>query len=248
MKLNLSHITSHDQLEKLEENNQLKEFIGEFIYGGIDGAITTFAVVAGAAGASLNPGIVLILGVSNLLADGLSMSIGDYLSTKSEKEKYDQIKAIETFETEKFPAEETAEIREIYQAKGFEGKLLDQIVTKITADKDLWVNEMMIGEHGLTEPDKNPLHSAGVTFGSFQIMGIIPLMPYVWAFVFQQSTDGLFFWSSIFTSVAFVIIGVLKSWANHASYLRGVVETVLLGGVAASVAYFVGKWLESLVV
>lgn len=226
---------------------KFKEFIGEFIYGGIDGAITTFAVVAGAAGASLNPGIVLILGVSNLLADGLSMSIGDYLSTKSEKENYDQLKAAETIETEKFPEAEKNEIRDIYKAKGFEGELLEQIIDTIISDQNLWVDEIMIGEHGLSEPEKNPLHSAGVTFGSFQIMGLIPLIPYVWAFTFDQPTEGLFFWSSLFTSVAFVIIGFLKSWVNRRSRLRGIIETVLLGGIAACVAYFVGKWLEAFV-
>lgn len=247
MKLKLAHITSHDQLETLDKKTKLKEFIGEFVYGGIDGAITTFAVVAGSAGASLSPGIVLILGLSNLFADGLSMSIGDFLSTKSEIDGYKKQVAVERFETEKFPLEETEEIREIYRAKGFDGELLEQITQKIISDQDLWVNEMMIGEHGMTEPDKNPLHSATATFGAFQLMGVIPLLPYLWALIFDQPSSGLFLWSSVFTSVAFVIIGALKSWTHQTSRLKGVLETLLLGGLAATVAYFVGKWLEALV-
>jgi VIT1/CCC1 family predicted Fe2+/Mn2+ transporter len=243
----LAKITSHDQIESLEKKSKIREFMGQFVYGGIDGAITTFAVVAGSAGASLSPGIVLILGISNLLADGLSMSIGDYLSSKSEIDGYKKIVAIETFETENFPTEETAEIRQIYRKKGFDGALLEQIVTKITSDKELWVNEMMVGEHGMTEPDKDPLHSAAATFGAFQIMGIIPLLPYVWALVLDKSPDGIFFWSSLFTSMAFVIIGAMKSWAHQTSQLRGILETLLLGGLAALVAYSVGKWLETLV-
>ena len=67
---------------------KLQEYLGEFVYGGIDGAVTTFAVVAGGFGADLDPGIIIILGFANLLADGFSMSIGAYLSAKSDNENY----------------------------------------------------------------------------------------------------------------------------------------------------------------
>src|SRR6478609_4089823 len=77
-----------------------KEYIGEFVYGGIDGAVTTFAVVAGATGADLEISVVIILGFANLIADGFSMSVGNFFSTKAERDSYDKHKAIEYWEIE----------------------------------------------------------------------------------------------------------------------------------------------------
>ncbi|MDP5172401.1 MAG: VIT1/CCC1 transporter family protein, partial [Bacteroidia bacterium] len=100
-----------------------QEYLGEFVYGGIDGSVTTFAVVAGAAGADLSLGVILILGFANLIADGFSMSVGAYLSTKSERDNYEKHRKIEYAEVETIPEIEKEEVRDIYRAKGFEGEL-----------------------------------------------------------------------------------------------------------------------------
>ncbi|MEO1655508.1 MAG: VIT1/CCC1 transporter family protein, partial [Bacteroidota bacterium] len=122
---------------------RFQDYLGEFVYGGIDGSVTTFAVVAGAAGANLPSSVVIILGFANLIADGFAMSIGSYLSTKSEKDNYEKHRKIEYWEVANWPDKEREEIREIYQAKGFEGELLEKVVETITADKDRWVDVMM---------------------------------------------------------------------------------------------------------
>ncbi len=157
----------HDEGRIHGENSifrRFQEYLGEFVYGGIDGSVTTFAVVAGAAGASLESSIVIILGFANLLADGFAMSIGSYLSTKSEKQNYEKHEAIEYWEVDNLPEKEREEIREIYQAKGFEGKLLEQVVDTITADKDRWVDVMMKEELEMSKETKSPLAMGGVTF------------------------------------------------------------------------------------
>jgi VIT1/CCC1 family predicted Fe2+/Mn2+ transporter len=82
---------------------KLQEYLKEFVYGGIDGAVTTFAVVAGGFGANLDTGILLILGFANLLADGFSMSVGAYLAAKSERDTYDKHEKIEYWEIENLP-------------------------------------------------------------------------------------------------------------------------------------------------
>ena len=114
---------------------KLQDYLKEFVYGGIDGAVTTFAVVAGGFGANLDTGILLILGFANLLADGFSMSVGAYLAAKSERDTYDKHEKIEYWEIENLPEIERAEIEEIYAAKGFKGELLQQVVDHICADK-----------------------------------------------------------------------------------------------------------------
>ena len=93
---------------------RIQDYLGEFVYGGIDGSVTTFAVVAGSAGANLESSIIIILGFANLIADGFAMSVGSYLSTKSEKQNYQKHQAIEYWEVDHLPDAEREEIREIY--------------------------------------------------------------------------------------------------------------------------------------
>lgn len=246
----LENIKTHDELRLHQESQTLgkvSKYLGEFVYGGIDGTVTTFAVVAGSAGAGFDPGVVLILGIANLVADGLSMSVGDFLSTKSEIQNYDRHKRIEEWEVEKFPEAETEEIREIYRKKGFTGKLLEEVVSVITADKDRWVDVMMKEELEMNREDRSPYATAAVTFWSFFFLGSIPLIPYLLAFLSDISQENLFFWSSLFTGITFALIGLLKSFVAHSSWIRGMLETVGLGGGAALVAFYIGDWLEKLI-
>lgn len=223
----------------------LQDYLREFVYGGIDGAVTTFAVVAGAVGASLDPMVIIILGFANLFADGLSMSIGAYLSSKSEKENYQKHKNIEYWEVENIPKKEREEIVTIYKEKGFEGELLQKVVDVIVSDKDRWVNEMMKDELNMIEEVKSPFKIGLATLISFVVVGFIPLIVYMWDF-FYEANFNVFLWTCLLTAVAFVLVGALKSWVNQTGIWKSVLETLSLGFVAAMVAYFVGDILEAL--
>ena len=221
----------------------LQTYLREFVYGGIDGAVTTFAVVAGGYGANLDTGILIILGFANLFADGFSMSVGAYLSAKSERDTYDKHEKIEYWEVENLPDVEREEIADIYRAKGFEGELLDKVVDHICSDKTLWVAEMMKDELGMMRESKSPLKIGIATLVSFILVGLIPLTVYLWTY-FYPSTINTFLWTSILTGLAFMLVGWLKSSVNQTSAIRGIAETVLLGLLAAVVAYYVGDVLE----
>lgn len=223
----------------------IQNYLREFVYGGIDGAVTTFAVVAGAVGADLDASIIIILGFANLLADGFSMSVGAYLSAKSEKENYNKHRNIEYWEVENIPDKERQEIVEIYQAKGFEGELLEKVVDVIVSDKDRWVNEMMKDELNMMEDSKSPFKIGLATLASFILIGLIPLIVYVYDLIWKTDID-LFFWTSLFTGLAFLVVGWLKSFVNQTNTLKSISETLLLGFLAALVAYFVGDFLESI--
>lgn len=225
----------------------MHNYLGEFVYGGIDGSVTTFAVVAGAVGAGLSSSIILILGFANLLADGLSMSIGAYLASKSEKDKYEKHKALEHWEIDNLPEEERQEIYDIYKKKGFEGELLEKTVDLITGDRKRWVDEMMKEELGMIKDSRSSVAIGLVTLASFIIIGFIPLSLYLIDFVRPLDIDH-FTWTSILTALAFVFIGFLKSFVNEKSIFRGVMETLLLGCIAAIVAYFVGDILEGILI
>ncbi len=227
--------------------SRVQEYLGEFVFGGIDGSVTTFAVVAGATGAGLDPSVVIILGFANLFADGFSMSIGSYLSAKAEQDTYDKHKRIEYEEIETVPEQEIQEIREIFRKKGFEGVILEEIVTVITSNKDRWVEVMMKEELELIPTNKSPLMTAGVTFLSFLTVGLIPMLPYVLASLLSIEERNLFLSSCICTGIAFASVGFLKTYVTETSRWKGVAETVFLGTCAAAVAYYVGDVLEKIV-
>jgi len=113
-------------------------YLPEIVYGSMDGIVTTFAVVAGSAGAGFTINVVLILGMSNLVADGLSMSIGSYLSKKSELDNYKKHRRIEEWEVENMPDIERKEVEDIFRAKGFLGRELEMVVNRITSNKQVW--------------------------------------------------------------------------------------------------------------
>jgi VIT1/CCC1 family predicted Fe2+/Mn2+ transporter len=237
---------SHNE-DQLHESNtafrKFQDYLGEFVYGGIDGSVTTFAVVAGAAGAELGSAIILILGFANLLADGLSMSIGAYLSAKAQRESFEKHESVEYWEVENLPEVEREEIRDIYRQKGFEGELLEQVVQVITADKDRWVDTMMKEELNMVQEERSPFAIGFVTFISFLTIGLVPLIVYVWDYIFTSDMN-LFLLSSILTGVTFVFIGFLKSYVTQTSYIKSIGETLLLGAAAAAVSYWVGFFLE----
>lgn len=209
-------------------------YIRDLVYGANDGIITTFAVVAGVAGASLSSTVVLILGFANLLADGLAMAIGNYLGTKSEAAYIAAERAMETWEIDHLPQEETAEIRAIYRKKGFTGKDLDRTVAVITADKQRWVNEMMVSElHLIPELDAHPAKKGLATFLAFTTAGFMPLTPYILG---TPSFAG----SAVMTGVTLFFVGSLRSLITRRHWFSSGLEMLFVGAIAATVAYFIG--------
>lgn len=238
-------------MEKYHQPNnsfirRFQDYLGEFVYGGIDGSVTTFAVVAGSVGAGLDTAVIIILGFANLLADGFAMSVGAFLSTKSEIQNYEKHKRIEYWEVDNLPEKERAEIREIYEAKGFDGELLDKVVDVICADKDRWVDVMMKEELEMQEETKSPFAMGAVTFVSFIIVGFIPLLVYVYDYASGGWDTDLFLWACLLTGLAFMTIGYLKARVTENDVIRSIIETLFLGAAAATLSYVVGNYLEQL--
>ncbi len=225
-----------------------KDYVAEFVYGGIDGAITTFAVVAGASGANLSLSVIIILGVANLIADGFSMSVGNYFSTKAAQDNYDRHKAIEYWEVDNLREKEVEEIREIYEKKGFKGELLEQVVTVITSNKDVWVDTMMKEELEMIKEGKAPIKTAAVTFIAFALIGLIPLLSYLVAWILDLDKTNLFLYSCLLTCVGLAIVGYFKSLVTEKNKAISIAETLVLGGIAAALSYVAGAILEKMFV
>lgn len=212
------------------------------VLGGMDGCITTFAIVAGAAGASLETLIVIILGFSNLIADGLSMSIGNYLGVKSEKEQLVAAREEERKHIELVPEGEKEEVRQIFRAKGFEGETLERIVETVASNHKWWIDIMIHEEWGLSPVTSHPLRAALVTFFAFVAVGIAPILPYL-LISFEDASAG-FRISCAATALVFVVIGAVRAKISKNSVLRSIVETFFAGVAAAGSAYAIGYGLK----
>ena len=226
----------HERLSAGPRQNYLRDWI----YGGIDGSVTTFAVVSGVVGARLSPWIILVMGFANLLADGFSMAASNFLGTKAEHEDLKRLEAVEYRHVDLAPEGEREEVRQIFRSKGFAGEDLTRLVHLITSDRARWVKTMLTEEYGLPQEVRSPWLAAITTFSAFLVCGLVPLLPYVFG-----SSDPLVL-SMIMTGGVFFTIGSIKSrWSTSAWWSSGL-STLAVGAIAASLAYAVGLLLNHL--
>jgi VIT1/CCC1 family predicted Fe2+/Mn2+ transporter len=217
-------------------------YLRDMVYGANDGIITTFAVVAGVAGASLDVKIVLILGIANLIADGFAMATGNFLGTRSENQFKMREREMEEWEVVHVPDEEKKEIEAIFKKKGFSGEKLKQVTNIITSNKKVWVDEMMIHELGIIPGEEgNPLKNGFATFIAFVLAGFLPLIPYI-----IGVSDG-FTIAIIMTGIALFSVGALRNIFTKQNWIIAGLEMLGVGAIAAVVAYGLGYWIESVV-
>lgn len=221
--------------------------VRDFVYGAIDGVVTTFAVVAGAAGAGLSSGVVIVLGLANLIADGLSMAASNLLGTRAERELRDRIRRAEAHQVKQYPAGEREEIRQIFAVKGFEGADLERVVEIITSDRERWIETMVAEEFGLGADPPSPWRAGAATFFAFVGAGSLPLLAYLCEFLWPGTVGRPLPWSIALAGLAFAGIGASKGRFVGRSPLASGVETFLVGSTAAFSAYAIGRALESLV-
>lgn len=206
----------------------------DVVYGGIDGSVTTFAIVAGVAGAGLSPFVIVALGLANVLADGFSMAAGNYSGTKAELDDIRRLRQIENQHIDAHPDGERSEVREILRLKGLSGRVLEEATDEICKSRETWIDLMMEGEYGLSGVDPRPMKAALATFAAFLVAGMVPLLPFLFGLA------NAFAISSWMTMASFFAIGAFKSRWSLAPWWRSGGETLLIGGAAAAMAYGVG--------
>ena len=225
-------------------NQPSASYLHDFIYGAVDGAVTTFAVVAGVAGADLDETVVIILGGANLVADGFSMAASNFLGSRAERQQRERARHEEQRHIRLVPEGEREEIRQIFAAKGFHGDDLERVVAVITSDPDLWTQTMMSEELGFgsTEPDE--YRAALATLSAFLLVGFLPLVVFVYDAIDPGDVANAFTWSALLTAVAFLVVGGLKSRFVDQAWWRSALETLAIGGLAATLAYVAGALLQ----
>lgn len=234
----LEHEHTREAIRERIAGGPPQSFLRDWVYGGIDGTVTTFAIISGVVGAHLSSGIILILGGASLVADGFAMAAGNYLATRAEHDEFHHAETVEQRHIDIEPAGEREEVREILIGYGLQGELLDGAVASVTADRDQWVRMMIRGEYGLPAVVRSAWLAALSTFSAFVICGLLPLIPFV------LGMANPFALSAAATALIFVLIGALKSrWSVKPWWYSGL-TTFLIGGGAAGVAYVTGSWLH----
>ncbi|MDQ7071551.1 MAG: VIT1/CCC1 transporter family protein [Rhodobacterales bacterium] len=220
-----------------------QEFLRQIVYGGNDGIVTTFAIVAGFAGAAAD-GVaqigglaVLVFGIANLLADAVSMGLGEFLSGRSLHDLYHSRRLSELNEIATNPAQERLELEEILRQRGLTHEDAETTATLLMRYPDMMADLMMSYEFGMQDPaEENPAVNGFVTFLSFVVFGSVPLIPYF----ILEATDRTFHLSLIASLCALIALGILRWNATGERMFRCVSETVVVGAVCGVVAFAVG--------
>ncbi|MCA9062359.1 MAG: VIT1/CCC1 transporter family protein [Planctomycetaceae bacterium] len=231
--------------DRLAEPTQ-HSYLRDFIYGGIDGAVTTFAVVSGVAGAGLSSGVVIILGIANLIGDGFSMAASNYLGTRADDQLREKARHTEEQHIRHHPDGEREEIRQIFAMKGFEGRVLEEAVEVICSDRERWIDTMLKDELGLPLHTPSATRAAITTFLAFVTIGSLPLAPFILEFVVGKPLTWTYHISTGLTAIAFFLIGAAKSRFVMQKWQFAGLETLAVGGIAAGLAYVAGLLLGDL--
>lgn len=228
------------------KTSPVTNYLKEIVYGATDGIVTTFAVVAGFAGASATMDkypvvIVLLFGLANLAADGASMGLSNFLSLRAEQDYFTLERRREISEMRNNTAFEETETMLLLQKKGFsesDAATLTQIYKK---NEEYWADFMMHNELELPNPmGENPWLTGLMTCLAFVTFGFIPLLPYI----FVEHISNLFLVSCVTTFFALFTLGVIRWRVTRHAFVRSVGEIVFVGSVAASLAYIVGSFFR----
>lgn len=225
-----------------EGSTQIGPVVRQVILGGQDGIVNVLGVVLGVASATISTPIVIIAGIAAALAESISMAAVAYTSSKAAHEYFHKKLEEEEKEINDIPEMEEAEIRLIYHRKGFRGKQLENIVKKITANKKIWLNDMMNEELKLNETDfQNPGKEAIIVGFSSIIGSLIPLIPFFLIPIKQAMIA-----SVVFSAVILFAAGAVKTKFTLGKWWKSGLELMLIGTLAALLGYAIGSILGSL--
>jgi len=234
--------------QKASENHlPAGDHIKSAVYGGLDGIITTFATVTSVAGSGLPHSVILILGLAHLVSDGLSMGMGDYLSSQAENQLVKRERAREEWEFENFPEGEIDEMIEIYEEKGISSEDARLVVNTLAKYKDAFVDIMMVDELQMlpVDEDESAVIGGFITFFSFMLFGIVPLLSYLVNLIpgVNMSSDQALMGSSVLTIVTMFLLGAVKGTFVGQKWYHSGFWMALNGGVAAGSGWVIGALL-----
>jgi vacuolar iron transporter family protein len=212
--------------------------VRDAVIGMADGLTVPFALAAGLTGAIDTTWIIVVAGLAEIAAGSIAMGLGGYLAARSDAEHYASERAREQREVHEIPADEETEVLEVLQQYGLHPHEARPLVDALKKRPEAWVDFMMRFELGLERPDPSrALWSALTIGGAYAIGGFIPLLPYI---LFTHAPSALAV-SSAVTVIALGVFGYIKGRFTGMPASRSALQTVLIGGLAASVAFAIAR-------
>lgn len=212
--------------------------VRDVVIGMADGLTVPFALAAGLSGAVASSGIVVTAGLAEIAAGSIAMGLGGYLAAKTDSEHYAAERKREQLEIEHLPHKEEEEVAEIFRRYGLGDEQIAPMVATLRASPERWVDFMMRFELGLDVPDPKRAGVSALTIaGSYVVGGLIPLLPYI----FLSNILTALWTSIVLTPVALFIFGYVKSGFTGILPVRGALQTVLVGGLAAAAAFGIAR-------
>jgi len=222
----------------VERHFNAPDAVRDVVIGMSDGLTVPFALAAGISGALAQSHVVVTAGVAELAAGGIAMGLGGYLAARTDQEHYTNELRRERDEVERIPEHERSEVVEIFKRYGLHGDALDRVVDAITSDPEQWIEFMMRFELGLERPDPGrAIRAAAIIGGSYVVGGIVPLIPYA----IYPLTSQAFTVSAIATLIALAVFGVVKGRFTGVPPVKAGLQTVLIGGIAATAAFLLAR-------
>ncbi len=231
---------NHHKHPHKEKHFVQSELVRDIVLGAADGLTVPFALAAGLAGVLSATSVVVTAGLAEIAAGTIAMGLGGYLAAKSECDHFKAEYAREEMEVEKVPEREKEEVSEIFAAYGLSGTALKHVVDELAKDKKKWIDFMMRYELNLEEPDPQQARKSAATIGGAYLAGgMIPLFPYM---LFDDMNVALES-SAAITLVALLVFGGVKGHFTGVRPLRAGLQTMIVGGLAATVAFLVAKFV-----
>jgi VIT1/CCC1 family predicted Fe2+/Mn2+ transporter len=225
----------------IEKHFTATETVRDIVIGMSDGLTVPFALAAGLSGAVASTGIVVTAGLAEIAAGSIAMGLGGYLAARTDREHYTAEQERERREIEQLPEKEEEEVAAVFRDYGLDDKQIVPVVAAIRADRDRWVDFMMRFELGLEAPDPARAWRSALTIAvSYIVGGLIPLASYI---ILKNISTAL--WVSVgITLAALFVFGYVKGRFTGISPLRGGLQTVVTGGLAAATAFAIARLIS----
>lgn len=222
----------------IEHHFTASDTVRDIVIGMSDGLTVPFALAAGVSGAGAATNIVVTAGLAEIAAGSIAMGLGGYLAARTDAEHYETERLREMEETEEVPEKEKDEVADVFRAYGLSEAELKPVVEALSKNRKNWVDFMMRFELGLEQPDPKRAGRSALTIAlSYIVGGLIPLSPYM---LLPNLTDALRV-SVVVTLLALFLFGFFKGRFTGIHPLRSGVQTVLVGGLAAAVAFALAR-------
>jgi VIT1/CCC1 family predicted Fe2+/Mn2+ transporter len=226
------------QTPHLERHFMAGQVVRDAVIGMADGLTVPFALAAGLTGAVDSTWIIVVAGLAEIVAGAIAMGLGGFLAARSDAEHYASERAREHREIHEIPADEAAEVMAVLQEYGLRPEEAGPVVEALQKRPEAWVDFMMRFELGLERPDPTrALWSAVTIGGAYAVGGFIPLLPYM---LMKHALPALAA-SSAMTILALAVFGYVKGRFTGMGPVRSALQTVLIGGLAAGVAFLIAR-------